>query len=160
MKKKYIVMIAIIAVAVLLGRWLSGSGNLDETKQKDSVAGTVVEDWDTGIEADEEPEEDPGILIPGYSSAYMKAGDTKLQLSIGNPKENICGMYAVVKLQDGTVLYQSPLLEPGQGLDEIPLEQSLEAGTYKAVVEFTCVTLDEAETNLNSADSGFTLTVE
>ena len=89
----------------------------------------------------------------------MNAGDTSLKISIGNPKENEVGFFASLELEDGTVLYESELLKPGQGLTEIPLSKTLEKGTYNAKVVYHCVSLDEAHTPLNSAESGFVLIV-
>ncbi len=123
------------------------------------IVGQVTDGWDTGLENTPAPQK-AGIQIPGYSTAEMKAGDSSLHLSIGNPPANTCGFYATLKLADGTVLYRSELLEPGFGLTEIPLEKSLDAGKYTAIVLYECVTLDESHTRLNSAESEFTLIVK
>nr|WP_294696579.1 hypothetical protein [uncultured Blautia sp.] len=134
----------------------------EDAKNANGVAGKIVDNWDTGIpEQTDEPEESTsgGIQIPGYSKAEMEEGDTQLHLSIGNPKENNCGFYVTVRLEDGTVLYKSELLKPGYGLTEIPLEQTLNKGTYDAEVFYECVTLDEDASPLNSAISKFQLIV-
>lgn len=134
----------------------------EEAKNANGVAGKIVDNWDTGIpEQTDEPEESTsgGIQIPGYSKAEMEEGDMQLHLSIGNPKENNCGFYVTVRLEDGTVLYKSELLKPGYGLTEIPLEQTLNKGTYDAEVFYECVTLDEDASPLNSAISKFQLIV-
>ena len=90
----------------------------------------------------------------------MSAGDTSLTLSIGNPKENKVGMFAELQLEDGSVLYESPLLSPGQGLTEVPLNKTLDKGVYNAKVVYRCVLLDEKNTPLNAAESGFQLIVK
>lgn len=134
----------------------------EDEKNANGVAGKIVDNWDTGIpEQTDKPEESTsgGIQIPGYSKAEMEEGDTQLHLSIGNPKENNCGFYVTVRLEDGTVLYKSELLKPGHGLTEIPLEQTLNKGTYDAEVFYECVTLDEDASPLNSAISKFQLIV-
>ena len=134
----------------------------EDAKNANGVAGKIVDNWDTGIpEQTDEPEESTsgGIQIPGYSKAEMEEGDTQLHLSIGNPKENNCGFYVTVRLEDGTVLYKSELLKPGYGLTEIPLEQTLNKGTYDAEVFYECVTLDEDASPLNSVISKFQLIV-
>ena len=89
----------------------------------------------------------------------MQAGDRTLKLSIGNPAENTCYLKATLMLEDGTVLYESGLLEPGKGMEEIELNQTLEAGTYEAMVRYQGYSMDESQSELNSSDSGFTLTV-
>ena len=123
------------------------------------VVGKVTDGWETGIKEESAPQRQ-GIQIPGYGTAVMNAGDTSLVLSVGNPKANNCGFYATLKLEDGTELYKSELLKPGYGVTEIPLTQTLTAGEYAAVVYYQCVTLDENETPLNSAESEFKLIVK
>lgn len=137
-KKKSVVISALFifilfVIAVVMFRVMKP----EDAKNANGVAGKIVDNWDTGIpEQTDEPEESTsgGIQIPGYSKAEMEEGDTQLHLSIGNPKENNCGFYVTVRLEDGTVLYKSELLKPGYGLTEIPLEQTLNKGTYDAEV--------------------------
>lgn len=158
-KKLIIAVISVLAVAVLAVSVIIIMNN-SQTATTDSggVVGRISADWDTGISQSENSSQ--GIQIPGYSTAEMKEGDTQLHLSIGNPKTNNCGFYASLELEDGTVLYKSELLEPGYGLTEIPLTQTLKKGNYDAVVCYNCVTLDENHTPLNSARSKFTLVVK
>lgn len=99
------------------------------------------------------------ILIPGYAGAVMNSGDQSLSISIGNPVENTCYLKATLKGEDGTVLYESGLIEPGKGFEEIPLNQSLEPGVYQAVVTYQGYTMEEKPKALNSSDSAFVLTV-
>lgn len=113
--------------------------------------------WDDGIDSDE-PEEER-ILVPGYSGATMAAGETTLRLRIGNPGENKCYLTATLMLADGTLLYESGLLEPGTGFEQVELNQTLEAGTYEAMVHYQGYSMDEARSELNGSDSAFTLTV-
>ena len=122
------------------------------------VAGVVTDGWEPGVAAP--GGESGGTQIPGYSSARMTAGDETLKISIGNPKDNQVGMYASLILGDGTVLYESGLMLPGQGLREIPLSETLAEGVYEAMVLYQCVALDDCETPLNAAESGFTLFVD
>ncbi len=163
-KKKAIPIIAailLVAAAAVLTLILTGAFKQNTENEPDDhkgVTGYISDDWDPNVEETiGEPKK--GTQIPGYSSAEMKAGETSLHLSIGNPKENSVGMFATLKLADGTVLYESPLLKPGQGLTEIPLSRTLEKGTYDAMVVYQCVLLDEENTPLNAAESGFTLYV-
>ena len=121
--------------------------------------GVVSDDWETGLD-DKTSSESSSIQIPGYSSAKMKAGDTSLHLSIGNPEDNNCGFYATLMLNDGTILYKSEMLKPGYGLTEIPLSKTLDRGEYNAIVYYECVTLDKEHAPLNAAESEFVLTVE
>lgn len=164
-KKTWLIILLSIGIVICLGVtvWALFFRQTNETLSPDyesqGIAGKVTDGWDTGLEKPPVPEK-RGIQIPGYSTAVMQAGDTSLQLSIGNPPANTCGFYATLKLADGTVLYRSELLEPGFGLTEVPLEKSLEAGEYTAIVLYECVTLDESHTRLNAAESEFILIVK
>ena len=165
--KKQTVIIIILAL-ILVGCIVTISVLLLKPKEEDQkpqpakgVVGVVKDGWEDELSDDGTSDESrKGTVIPGYKSSTMKEGDMSLKLRIGNPKENTVGFYATLRLSDGTELYHSPLLKPGQGLEEIPLDQTLKKGTYDAVVEYRCVLLDEDETPLNSAESGLIIYVE
>lgn len=57
------------------------------------------------------------------------------------------------------MLFESGLLEPGTGFEQIELTQTLEAGTYEAWVHYQGYSMDEEPELLNASDSAFTLTV-
>ncbi|MBR3242411.1 MAG: hypothetical protein IKF90_06905 [Parasporobacterium sp.] len=159
--KKNLILIIIIAILVIAVVILAIFLFKPKSKPKEAgtgVTGQISEGWDTGI--DNGSVDAGSIQIPGYKDAKMQAGDTTLHLSIGNPEVNEVGLYATVELEDGTVLYESELLEPGYGIKDIPLTKSLDQGTYNAFVVYQIVTLDEAHTPMNSARAAFTLYVE
>lgn len=160
-KRLFIALIVILIVAVLAVGGIVVYNNFFAKKPSasDGVVGKISSDWNAGSE-DETAPQSKGTQIPGYSTAEMNANDKSLHLSIGNPKTNKCGFYATLKLEDDTVLYKSELLEPGYGLTEVPLSETLEKGEYTAMVLYECVTLDEKHTPLNSAESEFTLIVK
>lgn len=160
-KKKLLIVHAILLAVILAVGGVAVYNNFftEEPQKSNGVVGQISSDWDTGME-DETPDKSTGVQIPGYGTAEMKSGDASLHLSIGNPKANECGFYATLKLEDGTVLYESELLKPGYGLTEVPLSQTLEKGEYTAIVYYECVTLDEEHTPMNSAESEFTLIVK
>lgn len=154
----FITILILLVLLISIGGYLLYShlteGN--DLGKSGSVDGQATE-WDDGLNA---PSEIEGrILIPGYSGASMKAGSKSLEIRIGNPKENTCYLQASLQLEDGTVLYESGLIEPGKGFDEIELTQSLDAGTYKALIHYQGYSLEDDPEMLNSCDSAFTLTV-
>ncbi len=155
----YFITIVILLIALIsIGGYLLYS-HLNEKKNlgnSGNVDGQATE-WDDGLNA---PSEIEGrILIPGYSGASMQEGSKTLEIRIGNPKENNCYLQASFQLEDGTVLYESGLIEPGKGFDEIELTQSLDAGTYEAFIHYQGYSLEDEPELLNSCDSAFTLTV-
>lgn len=162
-KKKLIIAVAVVLLIALIavgGVVVYNSFFAEKAPSSTGVVGRISSDWDTGVEENTSSQPEAGIQIPGYGTAEMNEGDTSLHLSIGNPKANECGFYATLKLNDGTVLYESGLLEPGYGLTEVPLSQTLEPGEYTAIVSYRCVTLDEEHKPLNSAESELTLIVK
>ena len=160
-KKPVIIIIGLIILAVMIVGGVVVYNNFFDKPQTDSngVVGKISDNWDIGNKSETSPT-NVGIQIPGYGTAEMKEEDENLHLSIGNPKSNECGFYATLKLDDGTVLYESELLKPGFGLTEVPLSQTLNKGKYTAMVCYDCVSLDEKHTPLNSAESEFLLIVK
>ena len=156
-----IIVACLVTTAVLLLRPKEEEKPANEPAK--GVVGRISDNWDTEVSNPSQDGESSGskrgTQIPGYSSASMNEGDMSLKLRIGNPPDNHVGFIAVLKLKDGTILYESPLLNPGQGLEEVPLTQTLKKGTYEAVVEYRCILLEDGKTPLNSAESGFTLYV-
>lgn len=100
-----------------------------------------------------------GILIPGYTSMVMKANTKEQTVSIGNPADNDCIFVIVLKLEDGTKLFESQELKPGEGLENITLDQELEAGEYQAVIEYKCYSLED-KSPLNGGSAEFKLYVK
>ena len=156
-----IIIFSLAAAAVFLLLPKGESKPAEESAR--GVVGRISDNWEPDVSSPAQDgggsEPKRGTQVPGYSSAELNAGDTSLKLRIGNPPDNHVGFIATLKLKDGTVLYVSPLLKPGQGLEEIPLTQTLKKGTYDAVVEYRCILLDDGKTPLNAAESGFTLYV-
>ena len=129
-------------------------------EKKTAPAADQITDWDTGIEEDPPQGADAGILVPGYDTAVMDAGSDHLPMSIGNPKDNQCLMKVTLCLEDGTELYESSLLAPGEGMEKVILNQSMKEGTYDMNARFECFSKDDKHTPLNVADSGFVLIVK
>ncbi|MFV0518485.1 MAG: hypothetical protein ACK5MV_13915 [Aminipila sp.] len=158
MKKQIISMaaVALITVVIMLGGVLVGinlSGH-DPTPNADAIRSTTATSAETAP-----PEVPKTIAIPGYAQLVMKAGDLMQNVELHNPADNPCYFVISIILPDGTEVFRSGLLEPGQKTDAIKLSQALKAGTYKdAVLRYTCYsTKDKAQ--MNGADTKFTLEV-
>ena len=100
------------------------------------------------------------IAIPGYEGITLNA-DTKQQtIGFPNPSQNTCYFQISLMLEDGTLLWQSELIEPGNISDPITLNQPLETGTYpNAVLKFDCYTMDGTMSALNGAATQLTIRV-
>ena len=100
------------------------------------------------------------IAIPGYEGIALKA-DTKQQtVGLPNPPQNTCYFKITLTLEDGTVLWQSELVEPGEVSEPIKLKQPLKKGTYpNSLLRYECFTMDGNLSPLNSAATKLTLRV-
>lgn len=116
-----------------------------------------------GVSADQfgDGEKDPdSIAIPGYEGIDLKADTRQQTVGLPNPSQNTCYFQITLSLEDGTVLWQSELVEPGEVSEPMKLNEALPAGTYpNAVLHFSCYTMDGSMTPLNSAETGLTLWV-
>lgn len=101
------------------------------------------------------------IAIPGYEGLILKAGSKKQDLCLPNPAQNTCYFQISLFLEDGTLLWQSDLIEPGEISEPIVLEKELEEGTYpKAVLRYSCFEMNKDLTPLNGAEIKVTLRVK
>ncbi|MDT3700849.1 MAG: tRNA (uracil-5-)-methyltransferase [Thermincola sp.] len=142
MKKSYIyatlavvVLTALLVITgVLVGsRLIGGSGSSGETTQ--AVNNTVVRPVAGGS--------DDSIAIPGFEKLVMKAGQAKQSVNFYNPEKNACYFRISFALADGTELFRSGMIKPGQTIDTIEISRLLEVGTYeKSVLQYDCYTLE------------------
>lgn len=99
------------------------------------------------------------IAIPGFEKMVMKAGQTRQTVKLYNPETNACYFMITLSLSDGTPLYRSGLIKPGQVVDAIEISRSLQAGTYaNAILQYDCYSSDGLQ-QLNGAQSVFNLEV-
>jgi len=140
----------VVLASVAIGIGLAGGGAVQTVSTGTPVAAV----------AEPLPAELPKtIAIPGYSQLVMKAGKVSQTVALHNPAENPCYFVITIALPDGTGIYRSGMLEPGQKTSEINLSQTLEAGTYKeAILRYACYSVKD-KTPMNGADMKFTLEV-
>ena len=129
-------------------------------------------------------EMNPNISIPGYESLSFKAGTKKQSVNFYNPAENTCyfrislvleedngaetgnasgdapgnGQGTIGSAESEAVLWTSELIEPGEQVKSIKLEQALKSGDYPAVLKYECFSLKD-ETPLNGSKVELTLKV-
>ena len=118
----------------------------------------VIEQF-TGFDETTEESERNQITICGFTEWNVKAGETgNLPISLKNPDGNPCYFTFIITLEDGTVLYQSDHVPPGNEIKRITINEPLEKGTYTA---FVSILTNELETGvkMNSADTKITINV-
>ena len=153
MKKRYLIILLIILVviAVLISVWAIF------LKQDMLQTNTSIQKQDSGlIEKNEN-----SISIPGYEGITLKADSLEQNVSLNNPIQNTCYFVITLYLEDGTRLWQSDYIKPGETSSPIVLTQSLEKGTYpNAVLQYSCFKMDNEKTPLNGAETKLTLRVK
>lgn len=97
------------------------------------------------------------ISIPGMESMTIEADAETVSVRLYNPENNPCYFEISITLDDGTEIYRSNMISPGQELYEIELNEALEAGEYSAVLQYETYSLDEAHTPMNGASVPITI---
>lgn len=101
------------------------------------------------------------IAIPGFEMLELKAGSKEQSLCLSNPPQNCCYFQISLYLEDGKLLWQSELIEPGTNSKPMVLSKALEKGQYpNAVLRYSCYRMDDNLTPLNGAETKLTLWVK
>ena len=66
------------------------------------------------------------------ASPQFRADGTSGGLYLENPRENCYDLQVDIELEDGTVVYSSPVLKPDSHIDFVALSTALEEGIYPA----------------------------
>lgn len=140
MKKIFIVLFALVTISLSFA-----CGFYVGERSAHNAAGKTV---DTGA-----------VVLPGYDHIRAKSSDQEIILNLYNPKENACPFSVSLILPDGTEVFRSGMIYPGDTLNRIELNAPVPIGTYeKSVIRYYCFTADGAR-QLNGADINFTLEV-
>ena len=167
--KKWKILVVILAVLLILcGTWIiwggvpffpaaapndDGSSSQGSGLTIDPNAGEYVE-----------PEQPPGVTIPGFGTMTIPANTKELKgINLYNPIENEGWYYLTFKLclldeneQVSEVLYASQLVPPGQYLQDITISRGLPAGTYDAVMQVQPYRIAD-KSSTNNADLRMTI---
>lgn len=101
------------------------------------------------------------ISIPGYESLTLEAGRKQQTISLNNPAQNCCYFQISLTLKDGTILWQSDLISPGEQSTPMLLSKELSKGTYtEAKLIYHCFQMNDDLTSLNGAETKLTLIVK
>lgn len=82
------------------------------------------------------------ISIPGTSGIILKSNSLSQTVDFYNPAENQCYFIITLCLSDGTMIYKSDYIAPGEKITDIELLQTLKQGIYKnCTLNYDCFTL-------------------
>lgn len=145
------ILLALIGIAIFLGIWAI-FGSLD------SIPENTLSD--TSAQESEDKKSD-SIAIPGYEGITLKADSLEQTVALKNPEQNSCYFLITLSLEDGTILWKSNYIKPGETSSPIVLNQFLEKGNYpNAVLHYSCFKMDSEKTPLNGAETKLTLRVK
>lgn len=101
------------------------------------------------------------IDLPGYEWIPLTSGKQEQEQTFPNPPQNFCWIRVSLLLEDGTVLWTSELVAPGESTAPVVLSQTLEPGEYKnAVLKYECFRMDDDLSPLNGGEVHLTLKVK
>lgn len=145
---------AVLLLALALSLLLKGYET--QTPNQDDAAATVEKNPASTVEKNP-----ASIAIPGYEMLELKANSKEQSLCMPNPPQNCCYFQISLYLENGTLLWQSELIEPGANSKPMVLSVALEKGMYpNAVLRYSCYSQDENLTPLNGAETKLTLWVK
>ena len=98
--------------------------------------------------------------IPGFTLISVTADATDVDAPFYNPSDNEVTLKLTLTLSDGSVLYESQELQPGETVDMMELSQSLAAGDYDATLHYDVYAMNDDHTELNGADIAVTVRAE
>mgnify|MGYP006980633718 CR=1 FL=1 len=97
--------------------------------------------------------------IPGYEELNLKANRKQQNIALSNPSKNNCYFKITLMLDDGTILWVSNYIKPGENSEAICLNKELEKGNYNAVLKYDCYSVDGEMKRLNGAQTKLSLRV-
>ncbi|MDR1764609.1 MAG: hypothetical protein LBR77_00640 [Lachnospiraceae bacterium] len=99
------------------------------------------------------------VNIGIQGSPIFEYGGKKGRLGIENIAANHYSFRVDLILEDGSMVYQSGLIDPGYYIEYVELNKTLAPGAYPATAVFTTYSLDESEDKIAEAKVELTLYV-
>lgn len=91
------------------------------------------------------------ISVPGYAEIDLIADQKEQSTNLRNPIQNDCYFKISIVLEDGTLIWKSDFMAPGEKADNIKLLKALPEGTYENVtVKYDCFSMSK-KASLNNA---------
>lgn len=91
------------------------------------------------------------ISVPGYAWMSFVADQEDQVTPLRNPIQNDCYFRITIVLEDGTEIWKSDFMEPGEKAEHIKLLKTLPEGTYQNVtLKYDCFSMND-KSPLNNA---------
>ena len=159
MKTNKLILIGLSVLAgILLIAGVYGVIQKGERNAPPALEGNTVDSAEEENDDKESALAEKKIAVPGADLMIFKADQKKQTVNLYNPEKNSCYFKISLLLEDGTLLYQSDLIAPGKGIEEIEILRALPGGNYEnAILKYECFAMDQNNTPLNGAEFSFTI---
>lgn len=162
--------VAAVAAAILAGAFLlflcfrkSKPYETDEAAMDSSYEMTIspeAQKMAEEVESRKEAAANSSVEIQINGEATVDAVTGRCNLMIGNPDVNERDFCITLTLdEDGSIIYQSPVIKPGSRIAYVTLDKKLESGEYTATAEFAVLD-PESGAAVGAVDAGIRLLVE
>jgi hypothetical protein len=155
---------AVVVAAAVLAGYVFGSSRSEDNTGEAVAAVALLEEPATAppatipIEIIEPPVPAGSIAVPGFERLTVR-GQTLFADNISNPARNDCYFIVVISLADGTEIFRSGILAPGQSVGTAELAHTLTPGIYENVIARYSAYARENLQPLNGADVKFLMEV-
>lgn len=158
MREKLLPVIGIICAAVLMLPAVLLGYHMGRDSSGTAPAEALAEPSPEPAAFQGTPAPDGTITIPGFEEIQLTATPGPQAMPFYNPAGNTCYFIVSLLMPDGTEVFRSGLLSPGNTVPSGELSHTPSAGVYEnAVLRYSCYALNTMEA-LNGAD--VTLTVK
>lgn len=98
--------------------------------------------------------------IPVVTTMYFDVGSQSQEVDITNEDSNPCAFVVSLYLADGTKLFETGTIEPGNSVKVVNLESEVKSGTYNdALLVYTCYSTDGSMTPLTRCEFVISISV-
>ena len=131
-KRLLLLTLLVVIIGIIVGFCIRDSGN-------DTGYTPSLPDININGDLDYENRQTGGIAIPTSQGYNLLHGQTEQEINLSNPSANTCDFIISIYLSDGTLLYQSDRVAPGESLTEITILQRLQSGIYRnSIIVYDC----------------------
>lgn len=147
-KRRYVIILLLLIILALIGALFWMNYRHQNRLDKDQVG--IIQGKENSVDY---------ATIPGFKTLTMTADTKEQEVYFQNPTDNNVNLQLTLSLADGTELYKSDLIQPGNAVKSIKISKKLESGSYDdAILHYDCYTAEGQK--CNSANLTFDLIVK
>lgn len=93
------------------------------------------------------------VVVHATTGFIFNADSLNQTVDIDNPEQNNCDFIVSIYLGDGTLIYESEYIHPGDCITEIQVTQALRSGVYRnSVIAYNFCSADDSHTILSQCE--------